>query len=115
VEAISSVYEVRSLPSPLLIRAHSSRGVESSKAFLSRVSFQEVCDAAGLASPLSDFIAWSCPPHRVHKFSRPMLCLRKGTSQCGAVFSSLKVSLNLIIFFDQFKEFLLKKKEKKSE
>ncbi|XDV34775.1 hypothetical protein PO909_004902, partial [Leuciscus waleckii] len=51
VEAISSAYEVRNLPSPLLIKAHSTRGVASSRALLAGVSLQEVCDAAGWASP----------------------------------------------------------------
>jgi hypothetical protein len=51
VEAISAAYEVRNLPSPLLLKAHSTRGVASSKALLAGISLQEVCDAAGWASP----------------------------------------------------------------
>ena len=51
VEAISSAYEVRNLPSLLLIKAHSTRGVAFPRALLAGVSLQEVCDAAGWASP----------------------------------------------------------------
>lgn len=46
VEAVSTAYEARSMYSPLLIRAHSTRTVVSSKALLSGVSFQEFCYAA---------------------------------------------------------------------
>lgn len=50
VEAISTADEAHSLPWPLLIMAHSTRSMASTKALLSGVSLQEVCDAAGCAS-----------------------------------------------------------------
>ncbi|XDV54920.1 hypothetical protein PO909_023109 [Leuciscus waleckii] len=51
IQAISSAYQVRNLPSPLAVRAHSTRGMASSRALLSGVPIQEVCDAAGWATP----------------------------------------------------------------
>ena len=36
-----------------MVRAHSTRGMAASKALLSGVSLQEVCDAAGWSSPLT--------------------------------------------------------------
>lgn len=48
--AISVAYKTRGLTSPLFIKAHSTRSMAASKALLSGVSFQKVCDAAGGAS-----------------------------------------------------------------
>ncbi len=48
---ISLAYEVRSLPSPLDIRAHSTRGVASSTAFFRGVPLEDICMAAGWSSP----------------------------------------------------------------
>lgn len=51
IKAISLAYEAHSLPLPLAIRAHSTRSMVASKALLSGVSLQEVCDAVGWVSP----------------------------------------------------------------
>lgn len=50
VEAISTADEAGDLPLPLLIKAHSTWSMASTKALLSGVSLQEVGDAAGWAS-----------------------------------------------------------------
>jgi hypothetical protein len=50
-DAISLAYEVRSLPSPLDIRAHSTRGVASSQALFRGVPLEDICMAAGWSSP----------------------------------------------------------------
>ncbi len=49
--AISLAYEVRSLPSPLDIRAHSIRGVASSTALFRGVPLEDICMVAGWSSP----------------------------------------------------------------
>ena len=51
VQAIATAYQVRNLPSPMAVRAHSTRGMASSVALLSGVSLQEICEAAGWATP----------------------------------------------------------------
>ncbi|KAJ8004404.1 hypothetical protein DPEC_G00135360 [Dallia pectoralis] len=52
VEAISLAYESAGQPSPLAVRAHSTRSMEASKALLSgKVSLHDVCVAAGWSSP----------------------------------------------------------------
>ena len=51
VEAISLAYESAGQPSPLTVRAHSTRSMAASKALLSGVSLHDVCDAAGWSSP----------------------------------------------------------------
>ncbi len=48
---ISLAYEVHSLPSPLDIRAHSTRGVASSTALFRGVSLEDICMVAGWSSP----------------------------------------------------------------
>ncbi|XDV39759.1 hypothetical protein PO909_008949 [Leuciscus waleckii] len=53
VEAISLAYESSGQPCPLEVRAHSTRSMAASKALLSGVSLQDVCDAAGWSSPLT--------------------------------------------------------------
>ncbi len=50
-DAISLAYEVHSLPSPLDIRAHSTRGVASSTALFREVPLEDICIAAGWSSP----------------------------------------------------------------
>ncbi len=50
IEAIS-LAEVRGLASPLGVRAHSTRAVASSQAFLSGSSMDDICAAAGWSSP----------------------------------------------------------------
>ncbi|XDV36609.1 hypothetical protein PO909_006355 [Leuciscus waleckii] len=51
VEAISLAYEAAGQPSPLAFRSHSTRSMAASKALISGVSLQDVCDAAGWSSP----------------------------------------------------------------
>ena len=51
VEAISLAYEAAGQPSPLAVRAHSTRSMAASKALLSGVSLHYICDAAGWSSP----------------------------------------------------------------
>ncbi|XDV38776.1 hypothetical protein PO909_008118 [Leuciscus waleckii] len=51
VEAISLAYEAAGQPSPLAVRSHSTRSMAASKALISGVSLQDVCDAAGWSSP----------------------------------------------------------------
>ena len=55
VDAITMAYTTKGLQCPLGIRAHSTRGVASSWAWSSGISLQEICTAAGWASP-STFI-----------------------------------------------------------
>ncbi len=50
-DAISLAYEVHSLPSPLDIRAHSTRGVASSTALFRGVPLEDICMVAGWSSP----------------------------------------------------------------
>ncbi len=51
VEAISLAYESAGQPSPIAVQSHSTRSMAASKALISRVALQEVCDAAGWSSP----------------------------------------------------------------
>ncbi|KAI2645897.1 Neuronal acetylcholine receptor subunit alpha-4 [Labeo rohita] len=51
--AISVAYESSDLPSPLGVKAHSTRGMAASKAFLSGVPLQDICSAAGWSTPLT--------------------------------------------------------------
>lgn len=53
VEAISFAYGASVRPSPLTVRAHSTRGMAASKALWAGASVQDVCDAAGWSSPLT--------------------------------------------------------------
>ncbi len=48
--AISLAYEVHGLPSPLSLRAHSTRGVASSQALFRGVPLEDICVAAGWSS-----------------------------------------------------------------
>ncbi len=49
-DAISLAYEARNLPSPLSLRAHSTRGVASSQALFRGVPLEDICVAAGWSS-----------------------------------------------------------------
>ena len=51
VQAIATAYRVRNMPSPMAVRAHSTRGLASSVALLSGASLIEICEAAGWANP----------------------------------------------------------------
>ncbi|KAI2655442.1 ORF V: Enzymatic polyprotein [Labeo rohita] len=53
VDAISCAYESSGLPPPLGVKAHSTRRVSASKAFLEGVSMQDICNAAGWFTPLT--------------------------------------------------------------
>ncbi len=50
-DAISLAYEARNLPSPLSLRAHSTRSVASSQALSRGVTLEDICVAAGWSSP----------------------------------------------------------------
>ncbi len=50
-DAISLAYEARNLPSPLSLRAHSTRGIASSQALFRGVPLEDICVAAGWSSP----------------------------------------------------------------
>ncbi|XP_067257251.1 uncharacterized protein [Chanodichthys erythropterus] len=50
VEAISLAYETVGRPCPLMVRAHSTRGMAASRALLSGVSMDDICGAAGWSS-----------------------------------------------------------------
>ncbi len=50
-DAISLAYEARELPSPLSLRAHSTRGVASSQALFRGVPLEDICVVAGWSSP----------------------------------------------------------------
>ncbi len=50
-DAISLAYEAQNLPSPLSLRAHSTRGVASSQALFRGVPLEDICVAAGWSSP----------------------------------------------------------------
>ncbi len=50
-DAISLACEARNLPSPLSLRAHSTRGVASSQALFRGVPLEDICVAAGWSSP----------------------------------------------------------------
>lgn len=50
-EAISIAYQARGLPSPLGIRAHSTRSVASSQALFRGALLEDICVAAGWSSP----------------------------------------------------------------
>ena len=53
VDAIALAYESSGLPSPLGVKAHSTRGVAASKAFLAGVSMRDICDSAGWSTPMT--------------------------------------------------------------
>ncbi len=50
-DTISLAYEVQNLPSPLSLRAHSTRGVAPSQALFRGVPLEDICVAAGWSSP----------------------------------------------------------------
>ncbi len=53
VDAIHIAYESSELPSPMGVKAHSTRSVAASKAFLAGVPIQDICNAAGWSTPLT--------------------------------------------------------------
>ncbi len=52
MDTIIVAYESSDLPSRLGVKAHSTRGIAASKAFLG-VPIQDICDAAGWSTPLT--------------------------------------------------------------
>ncbi len=63
VETITACYESSGLPSPLGVKAHSTRGVAASKAFSAGVPVSDICNAAGWSTP-STFVRR--PRHRYY-------------------------------------------------
>ena len=55
VDAIALAYASKGMQCPLGVRAHSTRGMASSWAWSSGIALQDICTAAGWASP-STFI-----------------------------------------------------------
>ncbi len=53
VDAINIAYESSDLPSPMGVKAHSTRSVAASKAFLASVPMQDICNAVGWSTPLT--------------------------------------------------------------
>ncbi len=53
VDAINISYESSDLPSPMGVKAHSTRSVTAAKAFLAGVPIQDICNAAGWSTPLT--------------------------------------------------------------
>ncbi|KAL0177259.1 hypothetical protein M9458_026153, partial [Cirrhinus mrigala] len=53
VDAISSAYESSDLPSPLGVKAHSTRAMTASRALMLGVPIQDICNAAGWYMPLT--------------------------------------------------------------
>ncbi len=53
VDAINIAYEASDLPSPMGVKAHSTRSVAASKAFLAGVPMQDICNTAGWSTPLT--------------------------------------------------------------
>ncbi len=82
------LYESAGQPSPMAGRSHSTRSMVSSKALISGVALQEVCDAAGCTHS-SDFIIWTWTLPQVPRCSRPsaahLISHRTGTRRYGDV------------------------------
>ncbi|KAL0170946.1 hypothetical protein M9458_035542, partial [Cirrhinus mrigala] len=53
VDAISTAYESSDLPSPLGVKAHSTRAMAASRALMLGVPIQDICNAAGWSTPLT--------------------------------------------------------------
>ncbi len=53
VDAITVAYESSDLPSPLGVKAHTTRSMAASKVFLAGVPMQDICDTAGWSTPLT--------------------------------------------------------------
>ncbi|KAI2642984.1 enzymatic polyprotein [Labeo rohita] len=86
VDAISLAYEFSGLPSPLGVKAHSTRAISFSKAFMSGVPMQDICDAAGWSTPLT-FVRFYDLDLRVALGSsvlRPSTHTRQGLGIMGA-------------------------------
>ncbi|KAL0172117.1 hypothetical protein M9458_032428, partial [Cirrhinus mrigala] len=53
IDAISTAYESSDLPSPLGVKAHSTRAMAASKALMLGVPIQDICNAAGWSTPFT--------------------------------------------------------------
>ncbi|KAL0151580.1 hypothetical protein M9458_053097 [Cirrhinus mrigala] len=53
VHAISTAYESSDLPSPLGVKAHSTRAMAASKALMTGDPIQDICNAVGWSTPLT--------------------------------------------------------------
>ncbi|KAI2646087.1 Gag-Pro-Pol polyprotein [Labeo rohita] len=53
VDAISRAYDSSGLPSPLGVKAHFTRGMAASKAFMPGVPIQDICNTVGWSTPLT--------------------------------------------------------------
>ncbi len=51
MDAIAPAFELSDLPSPLGVRAHSTRDMAASKVFSSGVSMHNICNAVGMVHP----------------------------------------------------------------
>ncbi len=76
-------HESASQPPPMAVRSHSTRSMAASKALISGVALQEVCDAAGCSSPHTFVrfysLTWTLP--QVPKCSRPSAARKIHTGQ----------------------------------
>ncbi len=92
-DAISLAYEARNLPSPLSLRAHSTRGVASSQALFRRVPLEDIC-VKHIRMVLSAHLCQVLQPWRWYgsRFSGPV-CLNRPyvvgslLGQIGSIFS----------------------------
>ncbi len=67
VDAITLAYSSVGFQCPIIVRAHSTRGISSSWAWSSGVSISEICEAAGWVSP-STFVRFYNLPYRSESF-----------------------------------------------
>ncbi len=81
-------YESAGQPSPMAVRSHSTRSMVASKALISGVALQEVCDAAGWSSPHT-FV-------RFYLSIQSILTVRSHVLRRGQILISLiKMQINL--------------------
>ncbi|KAI2644160.1 hypothetical protein H4Q32_028378 [Labeo rohita] len=102
VDAISTAYESSDLPSPLGVKAHSTRAIGASKAFSAGVPIQDICNAAGWSTPLTfrlrtqlEFLKGNVPVTYVTLVPRGNETLLLGPSfrhPCRALASSTKLT-----------------------
>ncbi|KAI2647030.1 Acylphosphatase [Labeo rohita] len=87
VDAISTSYESSDRPSPMGLRAHSTRATAASKALMLGVPIQDICNAAGWSTPLTfqftrqglrSLVAWAS---RSQSVSGRSSSSRRGLSQ----------------------------------
>ncbi len=107
VDAITTSYESSDLPSPLEVKAHSTRGMAASKAFSSSVSMHDICNAAGWSTPLT-FVRFysldleatpgSSVPSRVPKWNIPGCICNHGFAVEKQYFSTAEPLIKTIIF-----------------